>query len=177
MGIASQPQAALQSSPISKSRRVCCEPPAPGREGVKQPTPLSQNFSRDPWSIQQEEKEKQKKKPQPQTPSPGINSRHGSTTGRVVCILQAPALSRLSEPRWEKGQNPAEMKEWEAPVRPPLAFTPGGGKGKKKKRQILTHRHLTKRGANEALLPRSGRWSGAGNAGSISRYLRGQGCR
>lgn len=46
-------------------------------------------------------------------------------SNRELCIPQAAALSLLSEPRWEKGQNPAEMKEWEALEQPPLAFTPG----------------------------------------------------
>lgn len=52
-----------------------------------------------------------------------MNSCHA--TGKFVCIPAAVAQSRLSEPPWEKGQNPAEMKECEALVQPPLAFTPG----------------------------------------------------
>lgn len=65
-------------------------------------------------------------------------------TGKFVCIPHAAELSLLSEPRWEKGQNPAEMKECEALVQPPLAFTPG-----KKK---ITQGHLTKSCANKAPL-------------------------
>lgn len=72
-------------------------------------------------SIQQEEKSRKKK-----------NNKKAwneflscSVMGNFVCIPQAAALSLLSEPRWEKGQNPAEMKECEALVQPPLAFTPG----------------------------------------------------
>lgn len=41
-----------------------------------------------------------------------------------VCILCTAAQSLLLESCCEKGQSPAEMKECEALVEPPLAFTP-----------------------------------------------------
>lgn len=84
---------------------------------------------------------KREKQNSPYTPPPPAWNEFLSCSamGKFVCIPQAAALSLLSEPRWEKGQNPAEMKECEALVQPPLAFTPGK---KKKNHSRASHKEL-----------------------------------
>lgn len=94
-------------------------------------------------------------------------------TGKFVCIPHAAELSLLSEPRWEKGQNPAEMKECEALVQPPLAFTPGKKKSLKgisQRAVLIRHRSLTCCVAVQHERSRSS----AGNTSSISGYLGGE---